>query len=543
MSPDGQAASCVADRVPADIPADALLTLAIDRLVDQELFGLADQRLLRQTATLLVQGERLTAVTARAVQEFDSRELFTADGAGSTQGWLRQQVCGDRGQLHRARRLHTHPRLAAGLAAGTISAAAADTVGKALESVPEQTAEDQLLGVLKNAVPDLLATWVGGRLLNDALSAEQLARQQRIDTVVEQCVADSFTAPAGRLEPAFVLLAEALAPAVLASQLQVLVDALAPEQLTDDEADCWDQRGLHLRKHKLRPGWKLNAHLTDETGQRLYDALHARARTTRQPADDSTSGQGTADQGTGDQGTGEARTDEAGTDGEGRSGADGGAAPPAGDWGEVGPGLPVEHQGDPFTALGSGGWELPVEGEPVRTDAQVLHDTLQDLLDDAAAARAPGDPRPADLTIIATVDALEGRAGVLPGTLSTRDGPVSLPTETVRRLGCHSRLTAILLDAHRHPIGVSGTHRNATEKERRALRAKWGVFCAINGCGNLGTVPHHVTPYWRSGQTRLEDLLLICTMNHHDIHEGGRTLRLRDGRLIDPDGWVTEPTA
>ena len=110
-------------------------------------------------------------------------------------------------------------------------------------------------------------------------------------------------------------------------------------------------------------------------------------------------------------------------------------------------------------------------------------------------------------------------------------------------MGCDSRLNAVLLDAARTPIGASGTHRHATEKERRALRAIWGDYCAGLGCPNTDTVPHHVPPWWKTGRTTLADLVPLCKSTHHDVHDGHRTIRLRDGRLINENGWVTEEPA
>ena len=54
--------------------------------------------------------------------------------------------------------------------------------------------------------------------------------------------------------------------------------------------------------------------------------------------------------------------------------------------------------------------------------------------------------------------------------------------------------------------------------------------------------PHHVLPWWLSHRTRQRDLIPLCTSCHHDLHEGHRTLRLRDGRLIDDHGWTTTTT-
>ncbi len=66
---------------------------------------------------------------------------------------------------------------------------------------------------------------------------------------------------------------------------------------------------------------------------------------------------------------------------------------------------------------------------------------------------------------------------------------------------------------------------------------------AIAGCTRTDTVPHHVIPWWLSGLTRLHDLVPLCTSCHHDLHEGHRTLRLRDHRLIDDHGWTTTVSA
>jgi hypothetical protein len=45
-------------------------------------------------------------------------------------------------------------------------------------------------------------------------------------------------------------------------------------------------------------------------------------------------------------------------------------------------------------------------------------------------------------------------------------------------------------------------------------------------------------PWWKTGRTTLGDLVPLCKGNHHDLHDGRRTLLLRDGRRIDENGWV-----
>jgi hypothetical protein len=72
------------------------------------------------------------------------------------------------------------------------------------------------------------------------------------------------------------------------------------------------------------------------------------------------------------------------------------------------------------------------------------------------------------------------------------------------------------------------------------MHARWGIYCATAGCGSTDTVPHHVRPWAKHGRTTLEDLVPLCKGNHHDLHDGRRTLLLRDGRRIDENGWVTD---
>ncbi len=140
---------------------------------------------------------------------------------------------------------------------------------------------------------------------------------------------------------------------------------------------------------------------------------------------------------------------------------------------------------------------------------------------------------------MATLDALAGTPGALAAQQDS-PRPVDLSLDALRRLGCGATLTAVLLDAAGNPVGASGDHRHATPRERRALRARWGSRCAVNGCHRPGPVPHHVEPWWKTHRTRLADLVPICAHHHHDVHDGHRTLRLRDGRLIDDHGWTDQ---
>ena len=145
------------------------------------------------------------------------------------------------------------------------------------------------------------------------------------------------------------------------------------------------------------------------------------------------------------------------------------------------------------------------------------------------------------MTVTTTLAALGGEPGAPPGLLHHPGrAPTPLPTAALQRLACNAALSAVILDAQRNPVGASHTARSATPRERRTLKAIWGPHCAVHGCAATATVPHHVHPYARSRETVLRDLVPLCGSCHHDIHDGHRTITLRNGRKINDAGWVTE---
>ncbi len=180
---------------------------------------------------------------------------------------------------------------------------------------------------------------------------------------------------------------------------------------------------------------------------------------------------------------------------------------------------------------------IPSEPERIRSVSNRRAEALRSLAADGREGDGNATSRPsADLTIIARAETLAGCPGSPPARLS--DG-TRISLAAARRLGCDSRIMAVVLDATGKPLAASGTHRHATKRERQALHAQWGG-CAVDGCAQpfSRTRPHHVIPWWLSKITRLKDLAPVCEHHHHDIHEGNRILRLRDGRCISPRGWV-----
>jgi HNH endonuclease len=75
---------------------------------------------------------------------------------------------------------------------------------------------------------------------------------------------------------------------------------------------------------------------------------------------------------------------------------------------------------------------------------------------------------------------------------------------------------------------------------RRALDARDEGRCRFPGCENRRWVDaHHILHWARGGETRLDNLVLLCSRHHRLVHEGGFGLaRGGDGELVfrRPDG-------
>jgi hypothetical protein len=372
-------------------PCAAALVAAVDGLLAQDAGSLAGPVARERARTVLAQAERLQVVVADALVDVQARELFADGKAGSLSGWLRQQPCGDGGRASRSRRLAARPRVRAAIVDGELGTVTADVLAKALDELPETADAGQVEGVLTGAVPELLGRWTARNALDAGGDPVADSRAEAARQAIDDGVAAVAASPAERLEAAYVLIGQAVAPAALVSQLQLIADALAPEQLLEREQQCHDGRSLVLTKKRTEPGWRLRGELTDEVGAALQAELEARAaaRARREAA---------------------LRT----------AARDGQADPDL--FGTVGPG-----------------------------PDQLAHDLLGELLDDLTGDREPGSPAPTPITVITDLASIEGRLGALPGTLLLPTGPVPLSTEALHRHGCHSKLTAVLLDAARSP--------------------------------------------------------------------------------------------
>jgi hypothetical protein len=169
-----------------------------------------------------------------------------------------------------------------------------------------------------------------------------------------------------------------------------------------------------------------------------------------------------------------------------------------------------------------------------RTFDQVQADTVVDLITGARSV----DRRVAEVSVLIDISSLV-HGGHYATTCETANGE-PLDVDTVRRLGCDGDLVGILLDQFGHCLAVGRANRLATREQRQALRAMYRT-CAFPGCEVRfdSCRIHHVTWWERGGVTDLDNLIPLCSVHHHLVHEGGWTLTLEPDRTVTvlrPDG-------
>ena len=482
LSPEVRAVVAAVGAAVATAPSDAVGAVA-----------LADTR------ALLAVKEQLDAHLLHRLRDVELRQLHELDALPSTGAWVEAQTTSvDRRQVVLARRLGGLPAVDRELAAGRLSMLAAQRVGTAVEKVrgfldhpggliDGLPAEDVLDAVILRGVPQLVGEALGG-LADDDLRLRRLLTEL-------SAVQASGGSQVGRVEEAFVALACRVETRALPPALEQLVDALLPQRLEDAAERGHNRRALALARNDDGSGWRLEADLDLETGELLHTTLAA------------------AMAGDPDNPTDTALADAARAEGRepyapGRSTAPGSAPAPRRVW---------ERRHDALTL--------------------VLRDWLGSGI---AGTRGKVVPH---LLVRVGLDALHAAPGALPAV--GRSGR-TLPASLVRRWACDSAITRFVMGLGNRVIEMSHTARTLKAHERTAKLIETGHTCQAAGCHpppGTPLVPHHPEAFARSRTTSFFDTVMLCDRSHHDLHTGGKTLLLKDGRLLGPDGWAQRSVA
>ncbi|HET8935036.1 MAG TPA: DUF222 domain-containing protein [Polyangiales bacterium] len=121
----------------------------------------------------------------------------------------------------------------------------------------------------------------------------------------------------------------------------------------------------------------------------------------------------------------------------------------------------------------------------------------------------------------------------------------TLPPPTVRRLCCDGSLVAIVEDEQGTPLSVGRKTRAIPPKIRRALDAR-DAGCRYPGCCNTRFVDaHHIIHWADGGETKLDNLVLLCRRHHRFLHEHGYTIAhtgTNEFQFNTPDGRAVDAT-
>jgi hypothetical protein len=127
--------------------------------------------------------------------------------------------------------------------------------------------------------------------------------------------------------------------------------------------------------------------------------------------------------------------------------------------------------------------------------------------------------------------------------LSGAGGESDLPLPTVRRLCCGGAVVPVI-EKQGRPLDVGRRQRIVPTAMQRALVAR-DRGCTFPGCHHQRFLEAHHVHHWADGgDTRLDNLLLLCSADHTLIHDGGfSVLRRPDGSccFLRPDGRPVGP--
>ncbi|SDE28449.1 HNH endonuclease [Blastococcus fimeti] len=150
--------------------------------------------------------------------------------------------------------------------------------------------------------------------------------------------------------------------------------------------------------------------------------------------------------------------------------------------------------------------------------------------------RRPGDPPLRE--VVVHVDAAVLADDAAAGQAYLEGGPALHPAQ-VRRMLCGATVVT-MLERDREVLGVGRTRRLATRSQRRALLRRDGG-CARPGCTETRIErlhAHHMRHWLFGGGTDVDNLVLLCDVDHGLVHDQELVMSRRDGRLVvlTPDG-------
>ena len=155
------------------------------------------------------------------------------------------------------------------------------------------------------------------------------------------------------------------------------------------------------------------------------------------------------------------------------------------------------------------------------TTEQRMADALAELLCRPGGdkkGRKSGTPK-TDLLLIAHYDTGEQR--IRDATLA--DG-TPIPVALFKDLACQGKVVPAIFDTKGQPLWVGLGKRLATPAQRLALIAR-DRRCVGCGADPAWCQAHHLIPWEADGPTDIDNLVLLCSRCHHQVHDDSWQIR------------------
>ena len=180
-------------------------------------------------------------------------------------------------------------------------------------------------------------------------------------------------------------------------------------------------------------------------------------------------------------------------------------------------------------------------GTPRRSVSQRRADALGHILERFVTGKGSGSANGAHQVVVHIAhDAL---CDVPESSGAEFDDGRAVTVETARRLGCDGALIGVVEGEKGEPLAVGRRTRAVPPAIRRALRVRDGG-CRFPGCDRSRFVhAHHIRHWADGGETKLDNLVTLCSQHHRLVHEGGYGVRTNNGEIefMRPTGRAMPP--
>jgi hypothetical protein len=106
--------------------------------------------------------------------------------------------------------------------------------------------------------------------------------------------------------------------------------------------------------------------------------------------------------------------------------------------------------------------------------------------------------------------------------ITAMEPDLAITPADISQLLCESSLSRVIIGPDSIPLDVGRATRHPSKALRRALSIR-DQGCRFPGCDRRASWchSHHVEPWLPDGETKLDNLVLLCSFHHHLVHKPG----------------------